>query len=184
MITSRREWRRPRAAACPRHGLKDEDFEKPFIGVANSWNEVIPGHIHLNKLLEVVKKGIIDAGGIPFTLGVPGICDGIAMGHTGMRYSLASRETIADCVELMVQAHQFDGWVGITNCDRITPGMLMAAGRMDVPCIILTGGPMETGCIDGKKLSLQSVFEALGEYNAGKISEEGCHCHRKMRLPW
>jgi dihydroxy-acid dehydratase len=163
-------------------GLKDEDFEKPFIGIANSWNEVIPGHVHLNKLLEEVKRGIVDAGGVPFTFGVPGICDGIAMGHTGMRYSLASRETIADCVELMVQAHQFDGWVGITNCDKITPGMLMAAGRMDVPCIMLTGGPMETGCIDGKRLSLQSVFEALGEYNAGKISEkdviaiERCAC--------
>jgi dihydroxy-acid dehydratase len=163
-------------------GLKDEDFEKPFVGIANSWNEVIPGHIHLNKLLEEVKRGISDAGGVPFTFGVPGICDGIAMGHTGMRYSLASRETIADCVELMVQAHQFDGWVGITNCDKITPGMLMAAGRMDVPCIMLTGGPMETGCIDDKKLSLQSVFEALGEYNAGKISEkdviaiERCAC--------
>ncbi len=164
-------------------GLKDEDFEKPFIGIANSWNEVIPGHIHLNKLLEEVKRGIIDAGGVPFTFGVPGICDGIAMGHTGMRYSLASRETIADCVELMVQAHQFDGWVGLTNCDKITPGMLMAAGRMDVPCIMLTGGPMETGCLDDKKLSLQSVFEALGQYNAGKMDEEGVRAIERCACP-
>ncbi|MFA5313748.1 MAG: dihydroxy-acid dehydratase [Methanomassiliicoccales archaeon] len=163
-------------------GLKDEDFEKPFIGIANSWNEVIPGHIHLNKLLDEVRKGIIEAGGVPFTFGVPGICDGIAMGHVGMRYSLASRETIADCVELMVQAHRFDAWVGITNCDKITPGMLMAAGRMDVPAIMLTGGPMETGKKDGKNQDLQSVFEALGEYQAGKIEEkdvirvERCAC--------
>ena len=164
-------------------GLKDEDFEKPFIGIANSWNEIIPGHIHLNKLLEEVKRGIIDAGGVPFTFGVPGICDGIAMGHTGMRYSLASRETIADCVELMVQAHQFDGWVGLTNCDKITPGMLMAAGRMDVPCIMLTGGPMETGCLDDKKLSLQSVFEALGQYNAGKMDEKGVRAIERCACP-
>lgn len=163
-------------------GLQDDDFEKPFIGIANSWNEVIPGHIHLNKLLQEVKRGIIDAGGVPFTFGVPGICDGIAMGHIGMRYSLASRETIADCVELMVQAHQFDGWVGITNCDKITPGMLMAAGRINVPAIILTGGPMEAGKRDGKDLTLQSVFEALGEFKAGKIAEkdviavERCAC--------
>lgn len=163
-------------------GLKDGDFDKPFIGIANSWNEVIPGHIHLNKLLLEVKRGIIDAGGVPFTFGVPGICDGIAMGHIGMRFSLASRETIADCVELMVQAHQFDGWVGITNCDKITPGMLMAAGRMNVPAIILTGGPMETGKRDGNDLTLQSVFEALGEFKAGKIDEkdvievERCAC--------
>ncbi|QLH75737.1 MAG: dihydroxy-acid dehydratase [Methanomassiliicoccales archaeon] len=152
-------------------GLKDEDFGKPFIAIANSWNEVIPGHIHLNRLVEEVKKGIIEAGGVPFTFGVPGICDGIAMGHVGMRFSLVSRETIADCCELMVQAHRFDGWVGITNCDKITPGMLMAAGRMDVPAIMLTGGPMETGTREGKALDLQSVFEALGAYKAGKIDE-------------
>jgi dihydroxy-acid dehydratase len=164
-------------------GLKDEDFEKPFIGIASSWNEIIPGHIHLNKLLDEVKRGIISAGGFPFTFGVPGICDGIAMGHTGMRYSLASRETIADCVELMVQAHQFDGWVGLTNCDKITPGMLMAAGRIDVPCIMLTGGPMEAGCIEDKKLSLQSVFEALGEYNAGKLDEKGVLAIERCACP-
>ncbi|HSV42557.1 MAG TPA: dihydroxy-acid dehydratase [Methanomassiliicoccales archaeon] len=153
-------------------GMKDEDFGKPFIGIANSWNEVIPGHIHLNKLLGEIKKGIIEAGAVPMTFGVPGICDGIAMGHVGMRYSLVSRETIADCCELMIQAHRFDAWVGLTNCDKITPGMLMAAGRMDVPCIMMTGGPMETGLKDGKNLSLQDVFEALGAHKAGKMSEE------------
>jgi dihydroxy-acid dehydratase len=153
-------------------GLCDEDFDKPFVGIANSWNEIIPGHIHLNKLVEEVKKGIIEAGGIPFTFGIPGICDGVAMGHEGMRYALTSRETIADCVELVVQAHWLDGWVGVTNCDKITPGMLMAAGRLDLPTIILTGGPMHSGLLDDEKLDVQSVFEVLGKYNAGKATAE------------
>ena len=163
-------------------GLTDADFKKPFIGIANSWNEVIPGHIHLNELVEEVKRGIKDAGGVPFTFGIPGICDGIAMGHYGMRYSLASRETISDCVELMVMAHCFDGWVGVTNCDKITPGMLMAAGRCDLPTVIVTGGPMEHGESGSQRLDLQSVFEVLGEYKAGKVDKEqverieGCAC--------
>lgn len=153
-------------------GLCDDDFDKPFVGIANSWNEIIPGHIHLNHLVEEVKKGIMEAGGVPFTFGVPGICDGIAMGHEGMRYALTSRETIADCVELMVQAHWLDGWVGVTNCDKITPGMLMAAGRVDIPAIMLTGGPMASGDVEGRKIDVQSVFEVLGEYSVGKASEE------------
>ena len=164
-------------------GLNDEEMSKPFIGIANSWNDIIPGHLHLNELVEEVKKGIIEAGGRPFTFGVPGICDGIAMGHSGMRYSLASRETISDCVELMIQAHCLDGFVGVTNCDKITPGMLMAAGRMNVPSIILTGGPMEAGkTSSGSRIDLQSVFEALGSYAAGKVDEkavddiERCAC--------
>ena len=153
-------------------GLCDDDFDKPFVGIANSWNEIIPGHIHLDRLVEEIKKGISEAGGVPFTFGVPGICDGIAMGHEGMRYALASRETIADCVELMAQAHWFDGWVGVTNCDKITPGMLMAAGRLDIPVIMVTGGPMESGKLDGEKIDVQSVFEVLGEYNAGKATAD------------
>ena len=164
-------------------GLTDEELSKPFIGIANSWNDIIPGHLHLNQLVEEVKKGIIEAGGRPFTFGVPGICDGIAMGHSGMRYSLASRETVSDCVELMVQAHCLDGFVGVTNCDKITPGMLMAAGRMNVPSIILTGGPMEAGLSSsGSRLDLQSVFEALGSYAAGNVDDkavqdiERCAC--------
>ncbi|MDD1765094.1 MAG: dihydroxy-acid dehydratase, partial [Methanomassiliicoccales archaeon] len=152
-------------------GLSDEDLTKPFIGIANSWNEVIPGHIHLNRLVDEVKRGIIEAGGVPFTFGVPGVCDGIAMGHPGMRYALPSRETISDCVELMVQAHCFDGWVGVTNCDKITPGMIMAAGRLDIPTIMLTGGPMKEGRLEGRKLDTQSIFEVLGEYAAGKANE-------------
>ncbi len=164
-------------------GISYEDLPKPFIGIANSFNNIIPGHIHLNELVEEIKLGITEAGGVPFVFGVPGVCDGIAMGHSGMRYSLPSREVIADSVELMDQAHQFDGWVGVTNCDKITPGMLMAAGRIDIPALILTGGPMEEGRgKDLKPLDLQSVFEAIGEYVDGKVdintvSEvESCAC--------
>jgi len=152
-------------------GIDDERMKKPFIGIANSWNEIVPGHIHLNQLVEEVKKGIVEAGGVPLTFGVPGICDGIAMGHEGMRYSLASREVISDCVELMVQAHCMDAWVGVTNCDKITPGMLMAAGRVNIPCIILTGGPMKAGKGKEGSLDLQSVFETLGEQAAGKVPD-------------
>lgn len=153
-------------------GLKDEDFKKPFIGIANSWNEVVPGHIHLNELVDEVRKGIIEAGGYPFVFGVPAVCDGIAMGHNGMRYSLISREVISDCCEVMVEGHAFDGWVGVTNCDKVTPGMLMAAGRMNIPAIMLTGGAMEAGKDGDSELDLQSVFEALGEFSAGKVNEE------------
>ncbi|HEX2923223.1 MAG TPA: dihydroxy-acid dehydratase [Chloroflexota bacterium] len=152
-------------------GVTSEDMEKSFIGIANSWNEVVPGHVHLNKLVDEVKRGIVEAGGVPFVFGVPAVCDGIAMGHSGMRYSLPSRETIADCVEIMDNAHMFDGWVGITNCDKVTPGMLMAAGRLNIPAIMVTGGAMEAGTLDGKQLDLQDVFEALGEHAAGKRTD-------------
>ncbi|MDR1954395.1 MAG: dihydroxy-acid dehydratase [Candidatus Methanoplasma sp.] len=153
-------------------GLTDEDFEKPFIGIANSWNDIVPGHIHLNEIVEAVREGIIEAGGRPFTFGVPAICDGIAMGHNGMRFSLISREVISDCCEVMIEGHALDGWVGVTNCDKVTPGMLMAAGRMNVPAILITGGAMEAGNINEEKLDLQSVFEALGSYSAGKVDED------------
>ncbi|MCG7840845.1 MAG: dihydroxy-acid dehydratase, partial [Methanomassiliicoccales archaeon] len=164
--------RAPQRSLLRATGLTDEDMEKPLIGIANSWNDVVPGHIHLNELAEEVRQGIIEAGGVPLTFGVPGVCDGVAMGHSGMRYSLVSRDVISDCVEIMVQAHCMDGWVGVTNCDKITPGMLMAAGRLDLPAIILTGGAMEPGEMDGHPLDLQSVFEALGAYKAGKMAEE------------
>ncbi|MEX2680815.1 MAG: dihydroxy-acid dehydratase [Candidatus Sigynarchaeota archaeon] len=165
-------------------GLKDDDFgEKPWVGVANSYNNIIPGHVHLKKIAEKVIQGIKDAGGVPFEWGVPGICDGIAMGKgRGMFYSLPSREHVADNVELMVGAHSIDAWVGITNCDKITPGMLMAAGRLNLPCVIVTGGPMKAGVLDGKKIDLISCFEAVGAYKAGKLSEadlvrmEQCAC--------
>ncbi|MEA3343654.1 MAG: dihydroxy-acid dehydratase [archaeon] len=163
--------RAPNRALLRADGLSDEDFKKPFIAIANSYNNIIPGHIHLNELKEQVKKGIKDAGGYPFEYGVPGICDGIIMGHGGMRYSLASRETIADCIELMTHAHCFDGWVGVTNCDKITPAMLMAAARINIPTIILTGGPMDAGTLDNKQYDLISAFEAVGQYSLGKIKE-------------
>ncbi|MGA1821584.1 MAG: dihydroxy-acid dehydratase, partial [Thermoplasmatota archaeon] len=115
-------------------GIGDGDMTKPFVGVANSFNEIIPGHIHLRELAEEVKRGIRDAGGVPFEWGVPGICDGIAMG-VSMRHSLPSRDHVADNIDLMMLSHSFDGWVGITNCDKITPGMLMAAGRLDLPAV-------------------------------------------------
>ncbi|MHA1369099.1 MAG: dihydroxy-acid dehydratase [Promethearchaeota archaeon] len=164
----------PHRALLRAVGLKDDDFTgKPWIGVANSYNNIIPGHIHLNKLAEQVIRGIKDAGGVPFQWGVPGICDGIAMGKgKGMNYSLPSRDHIADNIELMMGAHSLDGWVGVTNCDKITPGMLMASGRLNLPAIILTGGPMKAGMIGNKKLDVISCFEIVGEYKAGKISED------------
>ena len=153
-------------------GLKDEDFEdKPWIGIANSYNNIIPGHIHLNEITEQVMRGIRDAGGVPFVWGVPGICDGIAMGKGhGMLYSLPSRDHIADNVEFMVGAHSLDGWVGVTNCDKITPGMLMATGRINLPAIIITGGPMKSGDFKGKTADIISCFELIGEYNANKVT--------------
>jgi len=161
----------PHRALLRADGLKEEDFKKPFIGVANSYNDIIPGHIHLNKLAQEVKRGIRDAGGVPFMWGVPGVCDGIAM-HVEMRLSLPSREHIAENVEIMVLSHSLDGWVGVTNCDKITPGMLMAAGRLDVPAAILTGGPMKAGSVAGKKADLINVFEEVGKVRAGKADEK------------
>ncbi|MFH2105240.1 MAG: dihydroxy-acid dehydratase [Parcubacteria group bacterium] len=156
-------------------GLKDTDFKKPFIGVANAYNDVIPGHIHLNELTKYVKKGIRDAGGVPFEWGVPGVCDGIAM-FVEMRLSLPSRDHIADNIEIMMLSHSFDGWVGVTNCDKITPGMLMAAGRLDLPAIMLTGGAMKEGKLDGKGIDLVSgAFEAVGKVKAGKMTEKEAH---------
>ncbi|MDR2866147.1 MAG: dihydroxy-acid dehydratase [Methanomassiliicoccaceae archaeon] len=152
-------------------GLDDRDMERPFIGIANSWNDIVPGHIHLNEIADAVRDGIKEAGGVPFTFGVPAVCDGIAMGHSGMRFSLVSRETISDACEIMIEAHSLDGWVGVTNCDKITPGMLMAAGRMNVPAILITGGAMDPGNINGKDADLQTVFEAIGEFKAGNANE-------------
>lgn len=152
-------------------GMDDKDFEKPLIAVANSFNTIVPGHMHLDKVVAEVKKGVEEAGGVAFEFGVPGICDGIAMGLEGMRYSLPSREIIADTVEAMVESHVADGWVGVTNCDKITPGMLMAAGRVNIPCVIVTGGPMMPGVYKDRKLDVISIFEAVGELTAGKISQ-------------
>ena len=153
-------------------GLTNEDLSKPFVGVANSYTNIVPGHIHLQRLGEAVKQGILAAGGVPFEFNTIAVCDGLAMGHEGMRYSLPSRELIADSVEVMMQAHRLDGMVTISNCDKVTPGMLMAAARLDLPTISVTGGAMESGVLNGKKVGVDSVFEATGKAFAGKISNE------------
>lgn len=153
-------------------GMKDEDFDKPLIAVANSFTTIVPGHMQMDRLTLEVKRGIEDAGGAAYEFGVPGICDGIAMGLPGMRYSLPSREIVADSVESMVEAHMADGWVGVTNCDKITPGMLMACGRMNLPSIMLTAGPMLPGEYKDRRLDVISIFEAVGELAAGRITED------------
>ena len=154
-------------------GLTDADINKPFIGIANSFCEIVPGHVHLNKAAEVVKDAVRQAGGAAFEFNTIAVCDGIAMGHTGMKYSLASREIIADSVETMARAHCFDALVCIPNCDKIVPGMLMAAVRLNIPTIFVSGGPMAAGKTgEGKPVDLISIFEGVAEFNAGKITEE------------
>lgn len=154
-------------------GIKTKDLEKPFIGVCNSYIDIIPGHRHLNVFAEIVKEAIWEAGGVPFEFNTIGVDDGIAMGHIGMRYSLPSRELIADSAETVINAHWFDGVFYIPNCDKITPGMLMAAVRTNVPSVFVSGGPMEAGVSSsGKQLSLTSVFEGVGAFKSGKMSAE------------
>lgn len=154
-------------------GISKDDMAKPFIAVATSRTDIIPGHIHMGRLERFIERGIAAGGGVPFFFGVPGICDGIAMGHTGMRYSLASRELIADMIETIMKAHCFDGLVCLTNCDKITPGMLMAAGRLNVPTVVVTAGPMMSGNYKGRRLSLvKDTFEAVGRCKKGEISQE------------
>jgi dihydroxy-acid dehydratase len=164
--------RAPHRALLKALGITDRDLDKPFIAVVNSFTTVVPGHAHLNQVAAAVKAGIRSAGGVPFEFNTIAVCDGLAMGHEGMRYSLPSREIIADSVEIMVQAHRFDGMVLISNCDKITPGMLMSAARLNVPSIVVTGGPMLCGFFKGRKVGIDSVFEAVGEVAAGKMSEE------------
>ena len=154
-------------------GIKDEDFQKPFIAVVNSYVDIIPGHVHLQSFGKLVKDIIRDSGGVPFEFNTIGVDDGIAMGHAGMKFSLPSRELIADSVETMVQSHCFDGMICITNCDKIVPGMVMGALRVNVPVIFISGGPMEAGKTpDGEIVDLVSVFEGVGAYQAGKINEK------------
>lgn len=162
----------PHRALLKSFGLDDDDIAKPFIGIANSYTNIVPGHIHLQTIAQAVKEGVLAAGGTPFEFNTIAVCDGIAMGHEGMRYSLPSREIIADSLEIMIQAHKLDGIVMVTNCDKITPGMLMAAARIDVPAIMVTGGPMQAGQYKGKKISYANMPEALGQVVAGKMAEE------------
>jgi len=154
-------------------GISDAEMEKPFIGVANSFSEVVPGHMHLRSVVEAVKAGVRGAGGVPLEFGVMGICDGIAMNHLGMHYSLPSRELIADTVESMTIAHAFDALVLVPTCDKIVPGMLMAAMRLNVPAIMVGGGPMLAGHLDGRTIDLNSVFEAVGRHQAGTLDDDG-----------
>jgi len=154
-------------------GLQEEDFNKPFIGVANSYIDIIPGHVHLKEFGEIVKGAIREAGGVPFEFNVIGVDDGIAMGHSGMHYSLPSRELIADSIETVVEAHKLDALVCIPNCDKIVPGMMMAAARLNIPTIFISGGAMLAGHLpDGRAIDLSTAFEAVGAYSRGKISEE------------
>jgi dihydroxy-acid dehydratase len=153
-------------------GLTDQDIAKPFIGIANSYTTLVPGHMHLQQLSEAAKQGILTAGGTPFEFNTIAVCDGLAMGHQGMRYSLPSRELIADSVEAMAQAHRLDGLVLISNCDKVTPGMLMAAARLDIPAISLTGGAMASGTLAGEKVGVTNVFEAMGKVYADKMTPE------------
>ena len=152
-------------------GFGPEDLKKPLIGICNSFNEVIPGHIHLREIAEAAKLGVAAAGGTPMEFPAIGVCDGIAMGHTGMKFSLASRELIADSIEAVATATGFDGLVLIPNCDKVVPGMLMAAARLNIPCVVVSGGPMLPGRYNGRDISVSQSFEAAGEYAAGKISE-------------
>ena len=157
-------------------GYTDEELKRPLIGIANSENQIIPGHTHIDKIVEAVKAGIYMAGGTPIEFGTIGVCDGIAMNHTGMKYSLGSRELIADSIEVMAISHAFDAMVMVPNCDKIVPGMLMAAARLDIPSIVISGGPMLAGRLpgrkDAKKIDLITLFECVGAVRAGKMTEE------------
>ena len=156
-------------------GYTREEMERPLIGVVSSWNEIVPGHMNLDKIAQAVKMGVAMAGGTPIVIPAIAVCDGIAMGHIGMKYSLVTRDLIADSTEAMAMAHQFDGLVMIPNCDKNVPGLLMAAARLNIPTVFVSGGPMLAGHMDGHKTSLSSMFEAQGAYNAGKIDEEKLH---------
>ena len=153
-------------------GLTEEEQSRPLIGIVSSYNEIVPGHMNLDKIVEAVRLGVAMAGGTPIVFPAIAVCDGIAMGHTGMKYSLVTRDLIADSTEAMALAHGFDGLVMVPNCDKNVPGLLMAAARVNVPTVFVSGGPMLAGKVDGKKTSLSSMFEAVGAYSAGKITEE------------
>jgi len=164
-------------------GYTPEELKKPLIGIVNAFNEIIPGHIHLRDVAQAVKLGVAAGGGTPVEFPAIGVCDGIAMGHAGMRYSLASRELIADSVEAMAMAHGFDGLVLIPNCDKIVPGMLMAAARLNIPAIVVSGGPMLAGRHNGQDISVSTLFEAAGRYEAGKLTADELDCLEKSACP-
>ena len=171
-VVKRGAARAPHRSLLRALGCTDREMEQPFIGVINSYNEAIPGHLGLRQTAEAVKAGIRMAGGTPFECGTIGVCDGLAMNHPGMKYSLASRELIADSVEVVAEAHAFDALVLIPNCDKIIPGMLMAAARLDLPTVVVSGGPMLAGSLDGRAVDLADVFMAVGAVSRGEMSEE------------
>jgi len=175
--------RAPHRSLFKAMGYTDEELNRPIIGIASSANEVIPGHVHLDKVVEAVKAGIRMAGGTPMTFATIGICDGIAMGHQGMKYSLGSRELIADSVEVMAMAYPFDGIVLVPNCDKIIPGMLMAAARLNIPAIVVSGGPMLAGECCGQTIDLISVFEAVGKLSTGEFSEDDLKQYEDAACP-
>ena len=154
-------------------GLTREELDRPLIGIVSSYNEIVPGHMNLDKITQAVKLGVAMAGGTPIMFPAIAVCDGIAMGHVGMKYSLVTRDLIADSTEAMVMAHGFDGLVMIPNCDKNVPGLLMAAARLNIPTVFVSGGPMLAGRVDGHKTSLSSMFEAVGSYKAGSLDECG-----------
>lgn len=182
-IVKRGVERAPHRSLLKAVGVTDDELDKPFIAVVNSYNTIVPGHIHLDKIADAVSAGVRMAGGVPFEFNTIAVCDGIAMGHEGMKYSLPSRELIADSIEVMVQAHQFDGMVMVTNCDKITPGMLIAAARLDIPTIFVTGGPMLAGFYRGEKVGLISVFEAVGDFSVGKMGERELKALEDLACP-
>src|ERR1043165_1080148 len=162
----------------------EADWDKPFIAICNSYTDCIPGHAHLNEVGMLVKRLVREAGGVPFIFNTIGVDDGIAMGHNGMKYSLPSRELIADCVETMIEAHRFDAMICIPNCDKIVPGMLLAAMRVNIPTIFVSGGPMAAGQTpEGETIDLISVFEGVGAYSAGKIDEKRLTTLEKFACP-
>lgn len=164
-------------------GLTKEELDRPLIGIVSSYNEIVPGHMNLDKIVEAVKMGVAMAGGTPVVFPAVAVCDGIAMGHVGMKYSLATRELIADSTEAMSMAHAFDGLVMVPNCDKNVPGLLMAAARINIPAIFVSGGPMLAGRVKGQKTSLSSMFEAVGAYNAGKMTLEEVEEYENKACP-
>ena len=175
--------RAPHRSLLRADGFTDWELERPIIGIASSFNEIIPGHMHLDKLVDAVKAGVYAGGGTPLVFNTIGICDGIAMNHEGMKYSLPSRELIADTIETMAVAHPFDGLVLLASCDKIIPGMLIAAARLNIPSIFLSGGPMLPGKIHGKDTGLDKVFEAVGRFKSGKISKEELNTYECAACP-
>ncbi|MDR1699996.1 MAG: dihydroxy-acid dehydratase, partial [Lachnoclostridium sp.] len=164
-------------------GMTEEEMNRPLVGIVSSYNEIVPGHMNLDKIVDAVKAGVSMAGGTPIVFPAIAVCDGIAMGHIGMKYSLVTRDLIADSTECMAMAHAFDALVMIPNCDKNVPGLLMAAARINVPAIFVSGGPMLAGKVDGKRTSLSAMFEAVGAFAAGKITEDQVKEYEQKACP-